>query len=224
VLESVKTREAEPAPYDRKVSESSEIAGERFDLRFSPRLRWLLTAFGMGPASGVLLSPDSLRVTAGAVSRRDSPHCDHDRAPASSPLVGNGRSPYGLAWPVDRQRWAGPPSPPTTVGPCHRVDRGPSAAPALPRHRCHRRRAAHGSVGQRRLESNAATRDRRARTTHHTFRDDECVRSEPSAQADIGLPAAVGKSASRALITDSAARALGAWPVTVARKSSRSSA
>jgi hypothetical protein len=44
----------------------SDLAAERFELRYSPRLRWLLTAFGMGPRrTAVLLSRDSLQVRAG---------------------------------------------------------------------------------------------------------------------------------------------------------------
>jgi hypothetical protein len=47
----------------------SDTAAERFEIRFSPRLRWLLTAFGMGPRrTGVQLSDNSLRVRAGLFS------------------------------------------------------------------------------------------------------------------------------------------------------------
>jgi hypothetical protein len=44
----------------------SDSGSERFEIRFTPRLRWLLGAFGMGPRRcTVLLSGDSLRVRAG---------------------------------------------------------------------------------------------------------------------------------------------------------------
>jgi hypothetical protein len=43
-----------------------DASSERFELRFSPRLRWLLTALGMGPGrTAVVLSADSLRVRTG---------------------------------------------------------------------------------------------------------------------------------------------------------------
>jgi hypothetical protein len=42
-----------------------DSGSERFEIRFTPRLRWLLSAFGMGPRRcTVLLSGDSLRVRA----------------------------------------------------------------------------------------------------------------------------------------------------------------
>jgi hypothetical protein len=48
------------------TAEESETPLERFDIRFSPRIRWLLTIFGMGPSrTAVLVSQDSLRVKAG---------------------------------------------------------------------------------------------------------------------------------------------------------------
>jgi len=45
----------------------SDTPVERFDIRFSPRIRWLLRGFGMGPArSGVLLAADSLQARVGS--------------------------------------------------------------------------------------------------------------------------------------------------------------
>jgi|GEM_PF-1713696 hypothetical protein len=45
----------------------SETPVERFDIRFSPRIRWLLRGFGMGPArSGVRLAADSLQARVGS--------------------------------------------------------------------------------------------------------------------------------------------------------------